>query len=151
MTNTPFPPSSQPDDALVQERLRNAFQNTKKLSLTIKRDFPPERLKRDKLWFAEFLDLISGFILMQRDQEQFQVEETSRGRQMFAPGIDMPKAIEYAEAMMKAFYSLPQGLLPEEYMFFQFWPSIYNAYLAEAKAEQKKSGFLKRYLPFIFR
>lgn len=135
MSDKGMNPTNETDDVFLQKKIQSAFQNAKKLSLQIKQDFPQSRLERDKLWFAEFQNLIAAFIVMQRDHEGFQIEDGSRGRAMFAPDISLPKSIEFCEAMMKTFYSLPKGLLAEEYMFFQFWPSIYNAYAEEAKAE----------------
>lgn len=123
------------EDALLQQKIRNAFQGTKNLSLVIKREFPKVRLEKDKLWFAEFQNLIADFMIFQKDEEGFQVEDVSRARQIFSPDNDLPKSIKYCEDMLKNFHSLPKGLLPEEFLFFQFYPSIYNAYLEEAKAE----------------
>lgn len=126
-------------EGIEKTPLQRAFLNLTKLSEFIQKEFPISRLDTDRLWHMEFINTIGAFILNQRDVEDFEIEETSRGRDMFAPNIGLAKTMEYCDEMIKTFHEMPNAMTRQEFLFYQFWPSIYKKMAKEILDENKKS------------
>jgi len=122
-----------------QTPLQRAFSNLTKLSELIQKEFPPNRSTSNAFFHMEFINIISAFILNQRDVENFEIEEVSRGREMFAPNIGMAKTMDYSNDMLKTFHEMPNAMTRQEFLFYQFWPSIYNKIAKEILDENKNN------------
>jgi len=47
--------------------------------------------------------------------------------------------MDYSNDMLKTFHEMPNAMTRQEFLFYQFWPSIYNKIAKEILDENKNN------------